>query len=200
VLFQNDLRDAIESVYVTDPGGSSAATAYCPNSKIIGYCSEMANIGKEVHQGVELEVRSTPLPNLTLNASYSFLNRNIHYDFGSLANVSSVNTSITILPTLPKNKFVGTVAYHLPHQILAILNERYESGLTLQDTTYATTSPLFLPYSESYASTDLFAVVPVRSGVTVQAGVKNLLDRNYYYTAGYPEIGRNWFVNLRYHF
>jgi len=30
--------------------------------------------------------------------------------------------------------------------------------------------------------------------------VKNLFDRNYYYTAGYPEIRRNWFVNLRFHF
>ena len=36
--------------------------------------------------------------------------------------------------------------------------------------------------------------------MSLQAGVKNLLDRNYYYTAGYPEEGRNWFFNLRYHF
>jgi len=200
VLFRSDLHNAIESVYVTDPGGSNVLTAYCPNSKIIGFCSEMANIGKEVHQGVEFEVRSTPLPRLTLNASYSFLNRNIHYDFGTLANVSAVNTSISILPTLPKNKLVGTVTYRLPHQILAILNERYESGLTLQDTTYATTSPLFLPYSQSYATTDIIAVVPIHYGMSVQAGVKNLLDRNYYYTAGYPEIGRNWFLNFRYRF
>jgi len=200
VLFRSDLHNAIESVYVTDPGGTSPLTAYCPNSKIIGYCSEMANIGKEVHQGIEFEVRSTPLPRLTLNASYSFLNRNIVYDFGSLASVSAVNTSVTILPTLPKNKFVGTVSYRLPHRILAILNERYESGLTLQDTTYAATSPLFLPYSESYATTDLFAFVPIRAGITVQAGIKNLLDRNYYYTAGYPEEGRNWFMNVRYQF
>ena len=200
VLYRSDLHNAIESVYVTDTGGTSALTAYCPNSKVIGFCSEMANIGKEVHQGIEFEVRSTPLPRLTLNASYSFLNRNIVYDFGSLANVSAVNTSITILPTLPKNKFVGTVSWRLPHQILAILNERYESGLTLQDTTYAATSPLFLPYSESYATTDLFAFVPVRAGITVQAGIKNLLDRNYYYTAGYPQEGRNWFMNVRYQF
>ena len=105
VLFRSDLHNAIESVYVTDPGGTKPATEYCPNSKIIGFCSEMANIGKEVHQGVEFEVRSTPLPRLTLNASYSFLNRDITYDFASLPNVSAVNTSITILPTLPKNKF-----------------------------------------------------------------------------------------------
>ena len=36
--------------------------------------------------------------------------------------------------------------------------------------------------------------------LSVQAGVKNLLDRNYFYTAGYPEIGRNWFLNFRYRF
>jgi len=200
VLFRSDLHNAIESVYVTDPGGTNPATEYCPNSKIIGFCSEMANIGKETHQGVEFELRSAPLPRLTLNASYSYLNRDITYNFDSLANVSAVNTSITILPTLPKNKILGTVTYRFPHQILAILNERYESGLILQDTTYASTSPLFLPYSESYATTDIVAVVPIRSGMSLQAGVKNLLDRNYYYTAGYPQEGRNWFFNLRYHF
>jgi len=200
VLFRSDLHNAIESVYVTDPGGTNPATEFCPNSKIIGFCSEMANIGKEVHQGVEFEVRSTPLSRLTLNASYSFLNRDITYAFASLPNVSAVNTSISILPTLPRNKVIGTVTYRLPHEILAILNERYESGLLLQDTTYATTSPLFLPYSESYATTDLIAVVPIRAGISLQAGVKNLLDRNYYYTAGYPEEGRNWFFNMRYRF
>ena len=200
VLYRSNLHDAIESVYVTDPGGTSAATAFCPNSKVIGFCSEMANIGQEVHEGVEFAVRSNPLPRLTLNATYSFLNRDIKYDFSSLPTVSPVNTSITILPTLPRNKAIGTLTYRLPHQILAIVNEEYESGLTLQDTSYAASSPLFRPYSEAYASTDLIAVVPIKAGLSLQAGVKNLLDRNYYFTAGYPEIGRNWFFNLRYHF
>ena len=79
-------------------------------------------------------------------------------------------------------------------------NERYESGLTLQDTTYATTSPLFLPYSESYATTDLIGVVPIHSGDHAAGRVRNLFDRNYFYTAGFPEVGRNWFLNLRYRF
>jgi iron complex outermembrane receptor protein len=199
-LFRSDLHNAIESVYVTDPGGTNPATEYCPNSKIIGYCSEMANIGTETHQGFEFELRSSPLPRLTVNASYSYLNRDISYGFTSLANVSAVNTSVIILPTLPKNKLLGTLTYRLPHQILAILNERYESGLILQDTSYASSSPLYLPYAESYATMDLMALVPVHKGVTVQAGIKNLLDRNYYYTAGYPQEGRSWFVNLRYQY
>ena len=200
VLYRSDLHNAIESVYVTDPGGSSPATAYCPNSKILGFCSEMANIGKEVHEGIELELRSTPTQHLSLNASYSFLNRDITYQFNDLPNVSAVNTSITILPTLPRNKFVGTAAYRFRHDITALVTERYESGLTLQDTTYAAASPLFLPYSESYATTDIGLMVPIRAGLTIQGGIKNLLDRNYYYTAGYPEEGRSWYVNLRYHF
>ena len=107
VLFRSDLHNAIESVYVTDPGGTT--DPFCPSSKIMGFCSEMANIGKEVHQGLEFEVRSAPIPRLILNASYSYLNPDIHYDFGELATVSPVNTSVTILPTLPKNKFIGNI-------------------------------------------------------------------------------------------
>ncbi len=59
VLFRSDLHNAIESVYVTDPGGTNPATAFCPNSKVVGYCSEMANIGNETHEGVEFEVLRT---------------------------------------------------------------------------------------------------------------------------------------------
>jgi iron complex outermembrane receptor protein len=200
VVFRADLREAIESVYVVDPGGSSAATALCPASRIIGFCSEMANIGKEVHEGVELEVRSTPLSRLTLNASYSYLNRTIKYDFNSLPGVSAANTSISILPILPRNKFLGTATVRTFHQVLGILNFRYEGGLTLQDTTYATTSPLFQPDGESLATTDLGVVAPIWKGATLHAGVKNVFDRNYYYSAGFPEIGRNWFLNFRYMF
>jgi iron complex outermembrane receptor protein len=198
VFFRSDLRNAIESVYVADPGGTNPATARCPNSRIIGYCNTMTNIGNEVHEGVEFDVRSTPISRLTVNASYSYLNRNIAYDFASHPIVSVPNTSISILPTLPKNKVVGTVSVRLPAQILAIVNQRYESGILLQDTTYATTSPLFLPRSEAHGVTDLIGIVPIRSKMTVQAGINNLFDRNFYYTAGYPEAGRNWFLNFRY--
>jgi len=200
VLFRSDLRDAIQSVYIVDPGGSAAATAFCPNSRIIGFCSEMANIGKEVHQGFEIEVRSAPLSRLTLSASHSYLNRTIRYDFASLPGVSAANTTISILPVLPRNKFIGTATVRAFRQALGIVNFRYEGGLTLQDTTYATTSPLFLPFGESFATTDLGIVTPVWRGATLHMGVKNVFDRNYYYSAGFPESGRNWFLNLRYRF
>jgi hypothetical protein len=40
-------------------------------------------------------------------------------------------------------------------------------------------------------------MLPVRASLSVQAGVKNLLDRNYFYWAGFPEEGRNWYLTLR---
>jgi iron complex outermembrane receptor protein len=199
-LFRSDLRDAIESVYITDPGGTSAATQFCPSSKVVGYCSQNANIGSEVHQGVEVTVRSTPVSRLTLDANYSYQNRTINYDFGNFPNVSRVNTSIQVLQTLPRNKMVANATVRIHRQILGIVSGRYEGGLTLQDTTYANASPLHNVYAESYGTMDLAAVVPIRSGVRLQTGVKNVLDRNYFYTAGYPEVGRNWYFSLHYRF
>jgi outer membrane cobalamin receptor len=56
-------------------------------------------------------------------------------------------------------------------------------------------SPLFQPFGESFATMDLGAIVPIYRRPRVQMGIKNVFDRNRYYTAGYPEEGRNWFLN-----
>ena len=199
-VFRSDLRDAIESAFITDPTGTSAATATCPTSRIPGFCSQMVNIGNEVHQGVEVKARTTPATRVTVDASYSYLDRSLTYDFASVPLISQINTSILILPTLPKHKLIGTATLRLPRQIAGMVSVRYESGLILQDTTYATISPLFQPFEESFATADLAAVVPIAHGVGVQAGVKNVFDKNYVYTAGYPEAGRNGFLNVRWHF
>ncbi len=204
-FFHSDVHNAIESVYVTDPGNPKAvnpepAAALCPNAKINGFCSEMLNIGREMHEGVEFQVRSTITSRISGDLSYSYLDRSINYDFTNAPNVSQVNTSIVILPTVPRNKAVLTGDFRLPRNIVAIVSARFEGGLVLQDTTYNAKSPFFLPFSEAFGTVDIGTIVPVYKRATVQAGIKNLLDRNYYYTAGYPEEGRNWFVNLRYQF
>ena len=59
---------------------------------------------------------------------------------------------------------------------------------------------LFQPFEESFATADLAAIVPIKHGVSVQAGIKNLFDRNYAYTAGCPEAGRDEYLNLRWRF
>jgi outer membrane receptor protein involved in Fe transport len=50
-----------------------------------------------------------------------------------------------------------------------------------------------LPVSK-YATVDLGATAPIRVGLSIQAGLKNVLDRSYYYRDGFPEAGRNWYL------
>jgi iron complex outermembrane receptor protein len=193
--FRSDLRDAIQSVYVTDPG------SLCPSNTgaLAGFCRQNLNIAEEVHQGVEVNLRSTPMSRLTLDINYSYLNRTLDYDFAKMPNVSQVNTSIITLPTLPRNKVIANATVRLPREALAIANFRYEGGITLQDTSFRS-GPGLLPFGSSYGTVDLGTVVPIHGGVHLQAGVKNALDRDYYYTPGFPEPGRNWYFNLRYRF
>jgi iron complex outermembrane receptor protein len=192
--FNENLRNAIESVTIVDPAH------LCPGNTLAGYCSKNVNIGKEVHQGMEFSIRTTPINRLTLDVNYSYLNRNLNYDFAGNVNVSQINTSISILPTgIPKNKLLANATLRLPREILALASVRYEGGITLQDTYYKT-APGNLMYGAAYGTMDLGTVVPIYAGMSLQAGVKNLFDRNYYYTPGFPEPGRNWYFNFRYRF
>ena len=194
--FRNRLRDAIASIYVVD-----SASLCSKNTGIYkGYCLQNVNASKGTYQGAEFSIRSTPVSRLTLDVNYSYLNRTLTYDFAN-TDISQVLTSALVLPTYPKNKIIFNATMRLPREVLAIANYRYEGGITLQDGSYSPkTSPLNLPFGTSYGTVDLGTLVPVHAGFSVQAGVRNLLDRDYYYTAGYPEPGRNWYFNLRYQF
>ena len=213
-LFRMNLRDAIESEYILDPAWNSTtdptdADGYCPDdTKYTGYCSMNLNIGKETHEGLEVELHSRPVSRLTLDGNYSYLNRtigtaNIPSDISTTALAGSV-----YLPTgIPKNKTIGSADIRLPFGIDGIVSERYEGGITLQ-----TDSNLGSKYyGQAFATTDLGVKatlnrrflgveLPESSQVTAQTGIGNLFDRNYYLNDGFPEQGRNWFVNMRYRF
>jgi iron complex outermembrane receptor protein len=200
-LFRSDLRNAIEAALVPDPGFTTAGTGLCPNNTSGGVagtdCSQNVNIGKETHEGVEIEVRSHPISWMTLDANYTYLNRTIGT---AVLPTGTKLSSALVLPTgLPRNKAIGTATFQLPYQILAMVSARYEGGVTLQDTSYLNSSPLYAPHCEALATADVGLTVPYHA-FKVQAGGKNVFDRNYFYTAGYPEEGRNWFLNLRYQF
>jgi iron complex outermembrane receptor protein len=194
--FYNRLRDAIAPIYIVD-----TASLCTKNTGIYkGYCTQNVNASKGTYQGGEFSIRSTPVSRLTLDIGYSYLNRTLTYDFADV-DISQVLTSALVLPTYPKNKVNFNATVRLPHEVLAIANYRYEGGIILQDGSYSPkTSTLNLPFAASYGTVDLGVVVPIYAGFSVQAGARNLLDRDYYYTAGCPESGRNWYINARYRF
>jgi iron complex outermembrane recepter protein len=190
--FRNDMRDAIQSLYI-------ARTDYktvCSKTSLAGYCLQNVNLAQEVHEGAEITLRSTAINRLILDVSYAYLNRRIEFDFTSAR--SSGSNYISLLPSLPKNKVLFNATGEFPHKVLGIATFRYEGGITLQDTTYSTV-PLAMS-AASFGVVDLGSMVPVYAGFSFQVGVKNLFDRNYFYTIGYPEAGRNWYFNGRYRF
>ncbi len=205
VLYLSKLRNAIESALVLDPDWNpitdpTDANGLCPSNNSVGHCSENINIGKETHEGVEIALHGNPIQRLNLDMNYTYLNRTI--GVAELPTGTSLSSALVLPTGIPKNKAIATATVQLPYRILGIVTARYEGGVTLQDTSYSSTTQasLYAPYGESLATMDLATEVPIHTQFSAQAGIKNLFDRNYLYNAGYPEEGRNWFINLRYHF
>jgi len=216
-LFRSNLHDAIESVNVPE------ATNECPKNSFVDVCSQDWNASKEVHQGVEFTVRSTPLPRLTLDASYTYLDKQIGgYLYqgqpivggpcggGYLAvndgQLTTLPNTTCLTPTdVPKNKAVLAAVLRLPREAMLMSILRYEGGTMYADSFSVTAGKTSTNYAElirmsNFATWDLGGSAPLFKGTTLQLGVKNLLDRNYSYVMGFPEEGRNWYINLRYRF
>jgi iron complex outermembrane receptor protein len=176
-FFRSDVYDAIEN--------DMRPQEYPGQCTGKGLCRMAVNVGKEVHEGVELTVRSNPMRRLSMEANYSYLKRTI----------TGPPTMLDVFPTgTPKHKLVSTASLRLPHEVLLLAAARYEAGtITTND------SGLIVPASK-FATADLGGMVPLYGGASLQVGVKNLFDRNYYYQEGFPEPGRNWYFNARYRF
>ena len=176
-FFRSNVRDEIENISFLSPlcaGGGGKGGA--------GTCQKAINVGKEIHEGINFTIRSTAVRRMTLDANYSYLNRGITgtpgvFPFGT-----------------PRHKTVGRATARLVHGAVAIASARYESGeIGMSD------NGLALPVAK-FATVDLGVSVPVRAGMSFQAGVRNLFDRDYFYWEGFPEEGRNWYFTLRYKF
>ncbi len=178
-LFSSDVSDAIQNAYIP-----AAFPDQCP-SLSEDTCQQTINVGKELHQGVEFTIRSNLHTRLTVNANYTFLNR----DFSGPSNMAEVFPTGT-----PKHKVVAVANLRLPREIMLMGAARYESGRIDTDN-----SGNLVPAS-NYATIDFGGIIPVVGGMDLQAGVKNLFDRLYYYREGFPQAGRNWYFNMRYRF
>ena len=178
-LFRSDVYDAIQSATIPAefPGQCSSLSSL--------FCERSVNVSDAVHQGVEFTIRSNPYSRLTVDANYTFLNRTI----------TGPSNMLGVYPTgTPKHKLIGSVGLNLPHKSLVLVTARYESG------TFDTNDSGFPVPASKFGTADLSLVLPVYAGMSLQTGVRNLFDRNYYYKEGYPEAGRNWHFSARYSF
>jgi len=219
-FFRSDLKDAIEFI----PVPVSELPASCGNGAYA--CSMNENASQETHEGVELRLHTTPVHRLTFDANYTYVNKKINgytfqgqqiYDYpcgggylvegtGANAQQTQIANNTCLTPTdLPKHKAVATATLRLPAQAMLISTLRYESGTKAIDSYSVGPRSSTTYYYEvipmsNYATWDLGGSMPIYKGAVIQAGVKNLLDRNYYTVLEYSEEGRNWFINLRFRF
>jgi iron complex outermembrane receptor protein len=223
-FFRSDLRDAIESI----PAPLSLQAEFPGACSVSTNCSVNENASHETHQGVEVTVHSTPVQRLTFDANYTYVNKEIDgFTFPGLTKTGSevypcyggdylvtgtgsnaVETTIPdntcLTPTdLPKHKAVAMATLRLPYQAMLNSTLRYEGGNKATDSYKDPVNKNYyieaIPMSH-FATWDVGGTVPLYKGASFQAGVKNLLDRNYYQALDISEEGRNWLINMRYKF
>jgi iron complex outermembrane receptor protein len=176
-VFRSDVRDEIENIFFLSPlcaagGGRGGA----------GSCQQAVNVGSELHGGVNLTLRTTAIPRLTVDTNYSFL----HRDISGTSGVFPMGT--------PTHKAIATATARLPYGAVALLSARHLAGIVAM-------SDNGLPLPEAtFTTIDVGGTLPIRNGLSVQAGVKNLADARYYYWEGFPEAGRTISMTLRYAF
>jgi len=174
-LFRSDVYDAIQNAIVP-----AEYEDQCP-SMPDGQCQQAVNIGKEVHKGAEIVLRSKPVSWITLKTDYSYLQWSI----------SGPTNMLRAYPLrAPKHKAAAAANVLMPREILLLAAVRYESGtLTINDA--GTVAP-----ASKFAVANIGTMIPLFPGVNFRTGVENIFDRNYYYREGFPEPGRSWYFNI----
>jgi iron complex outermembrane receptor protein len=139
--------------------------------------SQLQNVGQSEYLGAEAGVEYMILSSLKGGINYTYVKRN---------NVSDATVHFT---DVPEHKVFGFLQYRLRSRFTLQANTEYNSDR--YSTTYGTKSGSFMLLNAS-------AAVNVWRYFSIEAGINNITDRNYTLVEGYPEAGRNYFVNLVY--
>lgn len=143
---------------------------------------QLRNLGQARYLGGELGIHRALTSRLHLQANYTYLSRR--------------NMTQPALPMVdtPRHKTFSTLIYQLGARLYLMADLRYEAGRYYQNDAGR------FGRASNYALVDLGASARLPRRLELQAGVHNILDRNYLLVDGYPEAGRTVSANLRYRF
>lgn len=142
--------------------------------------SQEQNVGKEIFRGAELATSIFATDNLTLGANYTYTQ-------------AKNKTKNIIVTDIPKHKFFAYVDWRIVPSVALYISQEAEHGRYYLDD--AKTVKL-----SGFGNTNAKVIYNVTKQLSLEAGVSNIFDKNYYYQAGYPEEGRLFFSNMRYQF
>lgn len=139
--------------------------------------SQMQNFGEAEYRGIEAQLSYSPIQKLNFMANYTYLERK-----------NKTNPEIHFTD-VPNTKVMATVEYN-PIKMLKVIAQT-ELNSSRYSTSYGTKTP-------QYTLLNAFASSRILKHLSIDAGLNNILDRNYSISEGYPEEGRNFFINLRF--
>ncbi|WP_235605153.1 MULTISPECIES: TonB-dependent siderophore receptor [unclassified Rhodanobacter] len=147
-------------------------------------CNQAQNIGKARHRGAEVSLEQRLGEQWRIGVNYTYLNRD---------NLS--NHAVPLLDT-PTNKLFAHASWNPSEQWEIVATLDAESGRRVS---YAGSSALYRGLS-GFATTGAKVVWKPRRDLALEAGGRNLGDKNYELSDGFPMPGRTWFANAHYSF
>lgn len=184
----NENHYAKTALFLTKTKDYIASYSGVPNSDstlgcVGANCKQMQNFDQEEHKGVELTLDSYWSDQFKSTLSYVYIDASIE---------DSQTKDAKYTTDTPDHTLYASVTYSPFYSINITPVVRYESERYLSvDGSDKSTPHTLVDLRVAYR--------PVKS-FEVAAGVKNMFDKNYYISYGYPQEGRNYYLNVRYSF
>ncbi|MDD4948796.1 TonB-dependent receptor [Sulfuricurvum sp.] len=180
-VFYADVSDYIQNAYI--PLWYKSGTTYTQQQ-------QLQNVGKVTQKGFELSTVYAPLESLSFEGSYTYL---------KMTNEVDESQKIT---DVPKEKFIATVAYTPIENFTWFNTYEYDSQRYAAIGTSGTAPNTKNLYDVTGCVSvwNTKATYNATKALSFDLGINNVLDRNYYFSYGYPEAGRVVFGNARYKF
>jgi iron complex outermembrane receptor protein len=170
-IFRNNIDNAIYQVTIPGEFQSDGVTPLYQNR----------NTGKSFAAGYEISFGLNPVRGITLGGSYSYIYRE---------NKEDKNLKFT---DVPAHKGIVYGKFGLPSLPSTFLHIDIEANSKRYYTSDGETLP-------GYGIVNAKIFTKVWKGFSLEAGVKNLGDKNYYLSFNYPREGRTYFTSLIYDF
>jgi vitamin B12 transporter len=159
-------------------------------SNVIGFNGlfETLNLGAALTQGIEAEVRVTPIKDLTLLATYTYLDaRNT-----SAADITQLPGAR--LPRRPRNEVYVSASYLWAKKLRTTVEAKFVNAR--EELNFG--GPNF--DIEDYAFVNLAAEYEINKCVSIFARINNLTDEQYSEVFGFPALGRTAYAGVKVRF
>lgn len=175
-LFYAKINDYIQNAYV--PIWYNKGTTHTQQQ-------QLQNIGEVSEKGVELEASFMLSDSLSFDGSYTHL-----------VMENETNSAVKITD-VPKDKLFVTANYAFTKSLSWISSFEYDSE-RLTSYVLSNSNVYYSSGSASIWGTKL--AYKATKDLSLEVGIKNLFDANYYVNYGYPEAGRIYYSNVKYKF